>query len=232
VITGAGGTLGNAFCQKYAEDYEVVAVCRHREPAVPNQFDSFVDPFSPEAEVPGGRVWTVRTDLEKDGEVEHLVDLVLARYGRVDLLVNNAAVSGFHGALSDGEAALDDLERYFALNVGVPMRLAVRLAQRSWKAQDQDNRTHNRNVVNVSSTSGSRVYPGGQGVYAASKAALNHLTRHLAAEFEAFGVRVNGLAPTTFPALVATETVADAIVRLDRESVTGKILVVEEPKPS
>lgn len=234
MITGAGGTLGNAFCRRYAGDYDIVAVSRHRAPETPSQHDEFVDPFDPGADVSGDRVYVVHTDLEKDGEVEHVVDLVLARYGRVDLLVNNAAVSGFHRQLTDGDAALDDVARYFALNVGVPMRLAVRFAQRFWMSHDPDNRAHHRNVVNVSSLSGSRVYPGGQGVYASTKAALNHLTRYLAAEFETFGVRVNGLAPTSFPSLVSTETVADAIVRLDREAVTGRILAVnaDEPAPS
>jgi NAD(P)-dependent dehydrogenase (short-subunit alcohol dehydrogenase family) len=228
VITGAGGTLGNAFCRAYAADYDIVAVSRHRAPTAPSQYDSFVDPFAPQDDVDEGRVFVVHTDLEKEGEVEHVVDLVLARHGRVDLLVNNAAVSAFHGrGTIDGEAALNDFGRYFALNVGVPMRFAVRLAQRFWSSRDVDNRAHNRNVVNVSSLSGSRVYPGGQALYASTKAALNHLTRYQAEEFAAFGVRVNGLAPTSFPSLIRTEAVADAVVRLDRESVTGKILALD-----
>lgn len=230
VLTGAGGTLGNAFCQKYAADYDIVAVCRHRAPGVPSQFDSYVDPLDPSADVDGaGRVYVVHTDLEKDGEIEHLVDLVLARYGRVDLLVNNAAHMDFHrGRLADGDAALNEMTRSFEVNVGVPTRLSVRLAQRFWMARALENRDLNRNVVNVSSISGARVYGGGQGVYASSKAALNHLSRYMAAEFDAFGVRVNGLAPNSFPGVVPTEQVADAVVRLDRESVTGKILAVDE----
>ena len=72
----------------------------------------------------------------------------------------------------------------------------------------------------MSSLSASRVYPGGQAVYAASKAVLNQLTRHLAAEFGVLGVRVNALAPNNFPSVVRTESVASAIARLDGESVT------------
>ncbi|WP_139980720.1 SDR family oxidoreductase [Nocardioides litoris] len=232
LLTGAGGTLGNAFCQKYADEYDIVAVYRHRAPAAPSQHDSFVDPLDPGATSDRGRVFVVQTDLEKEGEPEHLVDLVLARYGRVDLLVNNAAVMRFHAGLGDGDAALDDMARYFALNVEVPARLAVRLSQRSWRHDDHGNRAANRNVVNVSSLSGSRVYPGGQGVYAASKAALNHLTRYTAQEFATFGVRVNAIAPDAFPSRVPTEAVADAVVAVDRGSMTGKVLPVEEPSPT
>lgn len=228
MLTGAGGTLGNTFCRQYARDYDIVAVCRHRVPAAASQFDSYVDPLDPGADVDAGRVYVVQTDLEKEGEIEHLVDLVLARYGRVDLLVNNAAVSAFHPpSMVDGDAAIDDIARYYALNVGVPMRLAVRLAQRFWTSRAAENRAENRNVVNVSSLSGSKVYGGSQAVYASSKAALNHLTRHMAAEFDSFGVRVNGLAPNAFPGVVSTESVAAALVRLDQESVTGKILAVD-----
>lgn len=227
VLTGAGGLLGNAFCQRYAGDYDIVAVCRHRAPDVPSQLEEFVDPLQPDADVNPARVWVIRTDLAQPDAVDRVVEQVLARHERIDLLVNNAALTHFHtSGLVDGERALADFTTYFEVNVGVPMRLAVRFAQRFWANRAAENRAGNRNVVNVSSLSGSGVYGNGQAIYASTKAALNHLTRHMALEFDAFGVRVNGLAPGAFPAGVSTESVADAIVRLDRESVTGRILAV------
>ncbi|PZS18161.1 MAG: short-chain dehydrogenase [Pseudonocardiales bacterium] len=230
LLTGAGGTLGTAFCRAYAAEYDIVAVCRRRTPDVPSQHESYVDPLAPHSELPDNdsRVFTVYSDLEQSGQVERVVDMALARFDRVDLLVNNAAYTHLrpHGFI-DGDGALRDLDRYFAVNVGIPLRLAVRLGQRFWMHRDQDNRAHNRNVVNVSSLSGARVFPGqGQGVYAASKAALNHLTRHLAAEFAVFGVRVNALAPNSFPHIISTDSVAHAIARLDRDDVTGRILAI------
>ncbi len=111
----------------------------------------------------------------------------------------------------------------------------MRLAQQSWVREDLTNRARNRNVVNVSSLAGSKVFPHqGQGIYAASKAALNQLTRHLGSEFASFGVRVNAVAPNSFPSIVSTESVARAVVRLDEESVTGRILLLdaEAPQPS
>ena len=230
LLTGAGGTLGDAFCRAYAASYDIVAVCRRRAPGVPSQHEWFVDPLDPDAAIPDNeaRVFVVYADLEKQGEVERVVDIALARFDDVDLLVNNAAYTFLHPqGVVDGDVVLDSVERHFAVNVAIPLRLATRLAQRSWLHRDLRNRERNRNVVNVSSLSASRVYPGGQAVYASSKAALNHLTRHLAAEFGEFGVRVNALAPNTFPSIVSTETVADAIVRLDAESVTGRVLVVD-----
>jgi len=235
LLTGAGGTLGNAFCQAYGAQYDIVAVCRRRAPAVPSQDEWFVDPLEPEADVAenDSRVFVVYSDLEKDGQVERVVDIALAKYGRVDLLVNNAVYWQFHAqGIVDGDVVLDSLARHFAVNVGIPLRFATRLAQRFWLTRDVENRAHNRNIVNVSSVSGSRVDSGGQAAYGASKAALNHLTRHLAAEFRAFGVRANALAPNSFPSIVSTDSVAKAIARLDSDTVSGKVLVIDADRPA
>jgi NAD(P)-dependent dehydrogenase (short-subunit alcohol dehydrogenase family) len=232
LLTGAGGLLGSAFCRAYASEYDIVAVVGRRVPPVPSQHERFVDPLAPSAGVAENddAVYVVRADLERAGEVDRVVDIALARFGHVDLLVNAAAYVRLHPpGLLDTDGTMADFGRHFETNVGVPLRLAGRLADEHWKDRAEANRAANRNVVNVSSLSGSRVYPGGQAVYAASKAALNHLTRHLAAEFESIGVRVNALAPNNFPGIVATEQVAAAVVRLDGETVTGKILPVDAP---
>ena len=230
LLTGAGGTLGNAFCKAYAAEYDIVAVCRNRTPVVASQDEWFVDPLAPDADLTenDARVFLVHADLEQDGQVERVVDVALAKFGRVDLLVNAAAYSVWHAqGLVDGDILLDSLDRHFAVNVGIPLRFATRLAQRFWLHRDLENQAHSRNIVNVSSLAGSRVYPGGQGAYAASKAALNQLTRHQAAEFRAFGVRANAVAPNSFPSIVSTESVAKAIARLDSDTVTGKVLLVD-----
>lgn len=231
LLTGAGSPLGNAFCRAFAERYDIVAVCRTRIPDVPSQFERYVDPLDPAAELAenAARVHVVHADLEQEGQVERVVDIAIARFGAVDLLVNNAAYTRLHRpGLIDDAGVMSDFDRHFAVNVGLPQRLAARLAELSWRDDVAANRARNRNIVNVSSLSGSRVYAGqGQAVYAASKAALNQLTRHQAAEFAAFGVRANALAPTSFPALVPTDRVARGIAQLDDETVTGRVLVVD-----
>lgn len=230
LLTGAGGLLGSALCRAYAHEYDIVAVVRNRTPAVPSQFESFVDPLDPTAPLPenASAVHLVRADLEMPGQIQRVVDIALARFGRVDLLINNAAYSRWHRpGLLDVEGTMSDFARHFAVNVGIPAELAGRLASEFWTPRAEENRAVGRNVVNVSSLSGSRVYPGGQAVYGASKAALNQLTRHLATEFGVFGVRANAVSPNSFPAIVPTERVIDAILRLDRGEMTGRVLAVD-----
>lgn len=229
LVTGAGGRLGAAFCDLYRDRYDIVAVCRSRLPPAPDQHRRYFDPRAPDERRTGDArpVFTIHADLTSDGQIARVVELTLARFDGVDLLVN-AAVHSVWGPIVDSGALLASVQRQFDTNVAVPMRLSAELATSFWRDRYEENVAANRNVVNVSSIAGVNAYPGqGQSVYAASKAALNMLTRHMALEFDAFGVRVNAIAPDSFPALVATERVADAIVALDAGSANGEIVVLE-----
>jgi NAD(P)-dependent dehydrogenase (short-subunit alcohol dehydrogenase family) len=78
---------------------------------------------------------------------------------------------------------------------------------------------------------GVKVYRGlGQSVYAASKAALNQLTLHMADEYRSFGIRVNAIAPDSFPRIVSVKSVVAVVRRVDKGDMTGKILIVGAPK--
>ena len=177
----------------------------------------------------GPPVFTIQADLTLAADVDRVVEVALARFGRVDLLVNAAGCSVW-APIVESEALLASMRRQFETNVEAPLRLAAAVATACWRDRRAENLTANRNVVNVSSIAGEQVYPGqGQSVYAASKAALNMLTRHMASEFETFGVRVNATAPNSFPDRVPTGAVVDAIVALDRGDMTGTIATLDEP---
>ncbi|WP_286151526.1 SDR family oxidoreductase [Mycobacterium sp. D16Q13] len=229
LLTGAGGLLGNEFCSTYAGEYDILAVCKTRVPEVPSQYESYVDPLEPDVPYAAASVYVVHADLCDIHDVERVVDVALARYGRVDLLVNNAAYMGrYTSTMIDGDTALIDLVQHMQTNVIAPLRLSVRLAQQFWATRASENRAANRNIVNISSTAGSKVYPfQGQAGYAASKAAFDALSGHMAAEFDSFGVRVNVVAPNTFPALVSTESVMEAVVELDRGTATGSTVMID-----
>ena len=123
-----------------------------------------------------------------------------ARFERIDVGDQRGRTLGV-GADGGLAAGARQRQRQFRVNTVLPARLAVQVARAFWRDRDLENRSLNRNVVNVSSSAGVAIHPGqGQGVLPArQKVALNFLTRHLVSEFSRFGVRVNALAPDRFP---------------------------------
>ncbi|WP_437576422.1 SDR family NAD(P)-dependent oxidoreductase [Sorangium sp. So ce887] len=231
LLTGAGGRLGSAFCRGLAARFDIAAVYRSRHPDVPSQLEWLRDPLRPAASVPenGDAVFAIQADLSEDGAPARVVELALARFGRIDLLVNAAADVTFWGPLLEAERLKERLRAQLELNVMVPVRLAALVAERFWRDRRDENAARSRNVVNVSSTSGVHIYGGSdQSMYSASKAALNYITCHMADEFSAFGVRANAIAPASFPGQIPTERVVSSIARLDGSDVTGKVLVIDE----
>ena len=135
----------------------------------------------------------VQADLAIEAERVALIAAAHARWGRLDVLVNNAGISGLipHGDL---EAATPDVwHALYETNVVAPFRLVAAAAPL----------LQGGCVVNVSSHAGVR--PKGASIpYAASKAALNHVTRLLALTL-APGIRVNAVAPGLVDTLLTAE---------------------------
>jgi len=227
LLTGASGTLGTAFCRAHADQYEIAAVYRRRAPTVPTQRQRHVDPLAPDSAVEQHPVFAIQADLSVDREIDRVVEVVLARFDRVDLLVN-AAVHSVWAPMLDSTRLVDSVAPQFQVNFALPLKLSIALARATWRDEDRQNRAANRNVVNVASTAGLKIYRGlNQSIYSASKAALIFLTRHMADEFGTIGVRVNALAPNTFPRIVSTESVVEGIRSLDGGDMTGKVLVLD-----
>jgi NAD(P)-dependent dehydrogenase (short-subunit alcohol dehydrogenase family) len=224
MLTGASGTFGTAFIEQCAADYHIAAIHHCTPISFATQDQVFVDSLAPENLIPANdlAVHAIRGDLSRPDEIARVAAEALAVFGQVDLLIN-AAVHRSFSALLD-PATLEHAGRAWQLNVLAPLLLSIEMANRFFKTDPADNALHNRNVVNLSSTAGLFVYPDfGQAMYATSKAALNHLTYHLASEFWDLGVRVNAVAPDTFPGRVPTEDVVDAVLALDRSQKTGTI---------
>jgi len=227
LLTGASGTLGTAFCRAHADRYDIVAVYRTRPPAVVSQLQRAVDPLEP-GELPENAhpVFAVQADLTQDADIARVVEVALARFDRIDVVIH-AAVQRTFGSILGGSALIESAEDQIRLNVVVPLKLAAVVAREYWQRDDRDNRAWNRSWINVSSAAAAHVYPGrGQSVYAAAKAAMNVMTRHMADEFRPIGVRVNAIAPNGFPGIVTTSSVLDGLRELDDGSMTGKILSI------
>jgi NAD(P)-dependent dehydrogenase (short-subunit alcohol dehydrogenase family) len=226
VVTGAAGTLGTAFCRQYAKRYHIVAVWNSRRPTVPTQNQHLFDPLDPERplRINTNPVYEVRTDLRQQAEIGRLIDDIVDQFGCVDVLLNLAVVSDWRSLLECGNA-VDNATQAFRVNCAAPLALTSTIAREIWATEPRSNREANRNVVNLSSTAGAQVYSGyGQGVYSTTKAALNMLTRHLADELQPLGVRVNALAPDSFPSRVPISEVLAQMLHLIEGDMTGCIV--------
>ncbi|MFD9316124.1 SDR family oxidoreductase [Streptomyces sp. NPDC060053] len=129
-------------------------------------------------------------DVGDPGHPRKLTELCLDAFGRLDVLVNNAATNQPYGPLMDADPGA--WREAFTVNVEAPLRLA-QCAWRGWM------REHGGVVVNICTEGAGHVGPA-VGAYGTSKAALLHLTRQLAGELGP-GVRVNSVSP----GLVRTE---------------------------
>lgn len=225
---------GTAFINRYAHDYHIAAIYHRNFVKYATQEQHFIDPLEPSLPVPENEdaVYALKADLTDGDGILAVVRFVLDRFGTIDLLINGAAYRGWSHLLSPG--SLDVADAIWNLNVLAPLRLSVAIAKEYWSANQEANLKANRNIVNLSSTAGLFVYPDlGQALYASSKAALNHLTYHLASEFWNIGIRVNAVAPDTFPGRIRTDEVLDAVIRFDRSGATGQVNpLYEQSRPA
>ena len=137
-------------------------------------------------------------DVSSADDLRQMVRLAEARFGRIDILVNNVGVSSRGGLLESDEAEWD---RCFSVNVR-SVFMAARTVVPIMKKQ-----AYGR-IVNVSSIAALRTTLPPPHAYAASKAALGMLTKTLAAEFAADGIRCNSVVP----GMIDTPMVQDSLL--------------------
>lgn len=174
IVTGAGKGIGRGIALAFAEaGADVVAAARTR---------ADIDATVEGVEARGRRGLAVPTDVMATDDLERLLASTLEEFGRVDVLVNNAGGTGPRAALQTSEAYFENALRFNVTQAFLLTKLAV---------PAMVDTAGGGAVVNISSRSGDMVMQS-FAAYAAGKAALNMLTRDLAAEF-APKVRVNAI---------------------------------------
>jgi NAD(P)-dependent dehydrogenase (short-subunit alcohol dehydrogenase family) len=176
LITGALTGIGRATALAFAQEGADVVVSGRREDA--GQLVAELRALGVEAEF-------VRADVRHESDVQNLVDKTVARFGRLDVAVNNAGTEGKPGPVTEQTA--DSYAATFDTNV-LGVLLSMKHELRVMQAQGFGS------IVNLSSTMGQRGAPGAS-LYTASKHAVEGLTKSAALEGAAFGVRVNAVAP-------------------------------------
>ena len=180
VVTGAGQGIGLACAEALAEAGAKVVIT-DRDPVAADKGYASLKAKGHDAEI-------VIMDVTDSARVSEVADQLAARYGNVDILINNAGI-----ARSETPAETVTDEHW--LNVMDVNLNGTFWCCRAFGKYMLDARSGT--IVNVGSMSGFIVNkPQEQCYYNASKAAVHHLTKSLAAEWGARGVRVNAVAPT------------------------------------
>jgi NAD(P)-dependent dehydrogenase (short-subunit alcohol dehydrogenase family) len=177
LITGALTGIGRATAFAFA-DYGSKIVVSGRRPEEGKQLAKELVARGVEAEF-------IQADVRKEDDVRNLVDQTVARFGRLDIAVNNAGTEGKPGPITEQTA--ETYAATFDTNV-LGVILSMKHEMRAMQSQGSGS------IVNLSSTMGHKAAPGAS-IYTASKHAVEGLTKSAALEGANFGVRVNAVAP-------------------------------------
>ncbi len=174
IVTGGARGIGRAICERFIAEHARVAVA-----------DILVDEARAVAAALGERAFAVELDVTRQESIDRMVETVVAREGRIDVLVNNAAVFDMAPIL---EVSPESYDRVFAVNVK-GLLFTLQAVARRMVAQGGGGK-----IINMASQAGRRGEPL-VSVYCASKAAVISLTQSAGLALIPHRINVNGISP-------------------------------------
>jgi len=178
IVTGGAGGIGEALALGLGIHGATVVVSSRNQEAI----DKVAKKITEET---GNEAIAIASDVTNDKSIQNLVDSVVKKYGRIDILVNAMGMNIKHDAYN---YAMEDWDKLFDVNVKGTMMAC--------KAVGNVMREQNKGaIVNLSSVRGIRGYTGGNSGYCATKGAVELITKALALEWAPQGIRVNALGP-------------------------------------
>ncbi len=177
IVTGASRGIGEAIARGYAEQGAQVIIASRKQESL--------DPVAESINAAGGKCAAIACHTGESEQISALCHKVIADFGKIDILVNNAATNPYFGpAIDIDEGRLDktidvNIKGYFQMMQHVGAKMVEQ---------------GSGSIINVASIAG--IQPGPmQVIYSMTKAAVISLTKGLARELGGAGVRVNAIAP-------------------------------------
>jgi glucose 1-dehydrogenase len=193
LVTGGSSGIGQAIAIRFGEEGANVAInyrkgveeAQHTADVIHAHVAAAVDQCMSQIKAAGAKTLLAQADVSKEDDVKKMFDEVLANFGGIDILINNA---GFQIPGNSDEITVDSFDRVIATNLRGAF-MAAQLAIKHFVA-------HNKPgvILNVSSVHQEIPKPRFLS-YSVSKGGMQNLTKTLALEYAARGIRVNGLGP-------------------------------------
>ncbi len=204
VVTGGSRGLGAGIVTSYLDSGDVVATCARSITPEVKAWES-----DPALE---GRFLFEPADLAVRDDADRFVKAVIAKWGRIDVLINNAGVArdGILATFSD-----DDIDTVVDLNIKGTLYVTRAVSRRMLVQRSGS-------VVNISSVVGRSGYRG-LAAYSASKAALDGMTRALARELGSRGITVNAIASGYLRTEMSHGLDEDQLMQIVRRTPSGRL---------
>ena len=180
IVTGSGSPkgIGRTIARTFAKQKAAVVIADMNEAGVKDTVKAIKEE--------GGEAFGVVVNITDEASVQNMVDQVMKKYGRIDVLVNNAGISQ---KVTVADMTLADMKRIFEVNV-FGLFLCTKACMKVMRAQKYGR------IVNLSSVSGKRgggIFGGAH--YSASKAAVLAFSKNLSREISAEGITINSVCP-------------------------------------
>lgn len=182
VVTGAGGTLGHALCRGLATYGADIAGWDIKT--------EIMEDMAAEVKDVGRKVTTTAVDVTKEDSVKAAMDQVIKDFGKVNILVTTAGISGNRQPAETFD--IDEWQRVMDVNVRGTM-ICAKHAGAQYIKQGGGGK-----VITIGSVRGFLGHPGGYAAYGTSKGAVHLLTKQLATEWAKYKINVNSIAPSIF----------------------------------
>ena len=210
LITGASRGIGRAIAKELANENDIVI-------ANYNKSEECAETLKKELQKEDKNIEIYKADVSKRKEVKAMVEYIINKYGKIDVLINNAGIS-FVKMFTE----MSDEDWSYVINNNLYSVFCV-------SQEVSKNMIYNKNgiIINISSIFG-LIGASCESVYAVSKAGIDALTKSLAKEFSFSNIRVNSIAPGLINTEMNNDLSADDIKNIENEIALGRMGKPEE----